>query len=95
MRLLQLKYTQYKGNPKQIESMDNLKLLRTFLEDPLIKEKYKLDDKKINEIDLKKDSNILLIDLIKEAVIFKEDGKSDDDVVRNLKIFLNNRSNEY
>lgn len=95
MRLLQFEYPQYKGNPKQIESMDNLKLLRTFLEDPLIKKKYKLDDKKIKEIDLKKDSNILLIDLIKEAIIFKEDGKSDDDVVRNLKIFLNNRSNEY
>lgn len=89
MRLLQLEYIQYKGNPKQLESMDNLKLLETFLEDPIIKEKYELDENRINEIDFKSESDILLIEIIKKAIIFKEDGKDEDGVVRMLKQYLN------
>ncbi|MFW6311403.1 MAG: hypothetical protein ACOC1K_04120 [Nanoarchaeota archaeon] len=69
--------------------MDNLKLLETFLEDPIIKEKYELDENRINEIDFKSESDILLIEIIKKAIIFKEDGKDEDGVVRMLKQYLN------
>jgi len=75
--------------------MDNLKLLKTFLEDPIIKEKYELDEDKINKIDFKSDTNILLIEIIKKAIIFKEDGKDNDSVVRVLKQFLNKLEDEY